>query len=350
MSFLDFDLSNLNTSTVLFSLIKVLSFPGYIFSVIFSPFLLISEYCFDSFEVSVYLPVSLEDNLKSCCVFELSNLNTSTFLFSLIKVLFFPGNIFSVIFSPAFLIWLYCLESFELPLYLSISDEPIFIPFFAVCWLIFFTSPFLRSLSIVVNILSLIFSPLGNSEYCCFDFILSSYFFETLDSTFASFCGLGRFILKTSTFLVSIINLLFFPGYIFSVIFSACFMKVVRSIVFGNFVDFDLNFADLSIFLEILPFLLFKFLSIYLHHLSIIIILLISCFEAYAHFFMLKFPDFPIAKWPPFLLIGLSEVSYLFLKAFCCSKDLYLEFTFFPTELVSLKLTLEFWATLFFDI
>ena len=109
----------------------------------------------------------------------------------------------------------------------------------------------------------------------------------------------------------------------------------------GYWEDFDLFFEEFSKLLENLIY----FFNKYLHHLWRTIILLISCGDAYAHLFILKLPLFPIVKGP-LLFIGLSEVSYLLWKVFCCSKDLYLWLSFFPTELISLAFILEFRAAL----
>ena len=110
-------------------------------------------------------------------------MKTSTFLVSLINLLFFPGYIFSVIFSPAFL-------SSILP---------------------------------------------------------TDLVFE---------------FLNTSTFLVSTTNLLFFPGYIFSVIFSPCLIKSLRKSQFGFIDDFDLIADVLSFVFFISKFIFRLFLNV----------------------------------------------------------------------------------------
>ena len=123
----------------------------------------------------------------------------------------------------------------------------------------------------------------------------------------AVFLGFGRFILKTSTFLVSMIKSLFFPGNIFSVIFSPCFINLAISKLFRNFVDCDLFPKFLVLLWENLFFFRnFGFFNIYLHHLCKAINLLISCLEAYAHLFLLKLELFNFAANPLLFFKGLS--------------------------------------------
>ena len=282
-------------------------FPGNLFSVIFSPFfrsfgysfdiifssvyLSVFEYCFEFFKSSNPFPC-LESIWESETFIVLLSLKISTFLFSWIKASFLPGYVFSVRCSPSF--WNCGIFPLE----------------------IFIFSPNLLDSLVLVR-------------KSCFVF--------------------GLILLNTSTFLVSITKLLFFPGNIFSVIFSPFFMKEMFFTV-GFFEDFDLKVEDLSVLGENLFLFESKVFSINLHHLWITIISLISFFEAYAHLLALKVPPLTIFKGFVLLLPGLPETWYLCWKVFFSSRDLYLGFPVFPAEEAFLCWVLEFWKSFFFDL
>ena len=139
-----------------------------------------------------------------------------------------------------------CIVSFSLSIYFLLlwilrayspfSVEIIFISFGILDLFTWKTSTVLLSLinllSKFLNIFSVVFSPV---------------FF-----TFNLLLEFGFIFLKTSTFLVSTTNLLFFPGYIFSVISSPCFIKSLRNSEVGFIVDFDLASFIFPLLLKLL--------------------------------------------------------------------------------------------------
>ena len=91
-----------------------------------------SSYFSDSFAVSVYVLGSLT---PSFFFFLALFLKTSTFLVSIIKLSFNPGNTFSVIFSPCFSILLKSFSSFVNCFKLCEYFEASFVPSFALGFL-----------------------------------------------------------------------------------------------------------------------------------------------------------------------------------------------------------------------
>jgi len=135
----------------------------------------------------------------------------------MIKLLSPAGNIFSVIFSPCFSIWLKSFAFFEssvnLPSsFIDFSNFPLDFGFSSLP-----ASPFLLSLikelPSSVKLLSVIIIPfLVESIYSFESFRLSPYFLFSLESILIPSFKVGLFILKISTFLLSFIKVEFSPG------------------------------------------------------------------------------------------------------------------------------------------